>query len=124
MRRWHLVVGLSVVAVSIGLYAAIVAVGLRLAAPRPSIVGPVPEALAGAEAVAIPVPGGGPIHGWWLPGSGRGNVLLLHGIWESRLRMVRRAEVLRREGYGVLLIDLRAHGEAALTGCHHVIEKK
>ena len=29
--------------------------------------------------------------------------------------MVRRAEVLRREGYGVLLIDLRAHGESPGT---------
>lgn len=81
------------------------AVGLHLSAPRPTAVGPPP---AGAEAI------GAPVHGWFVPPAapGRGAVLLLHGVWENRRRMLARADRLRREGYGVLLIDLPAHGES------------
>lgn len=80
-------------------------VGLSLSAPRPATLGPPP---AGAEAVHAPV------HGWFAPPAapGQGAVLLLHGVWEDRRRMLARAERLQREGYGVLLIDLPAHGES------------
>jgi NADH:ubiquinone oxidoreductase subunit E len=33
-------------------------------------------------------------------------------------------ECLTPEAAGKLVDDLRAHGEAALSGCHHVVEKK
>ena len=39
-------------------------------------------------------------------------VLLAHGVWESRLNLVRRARFLHEAGFGVLLIDLQAHGES------------
>jgi len=38
--------------------------------------------------------------------------VLLHGVWENRRRMLRRAEVLHGQGYAVLLPDLQAHGES------------
>ncbi len=81
------------------------AVGLHPSAPRPASAGPPP---AGLEAI------GAPVHGWFAPPAapGRGAVLLLHGVWENRRRMLARAERLRAEGYGVLLIDLPAHGES------------
>ena len=39
----------------------------------------------------------------------------MHGIWGNRLQMVRRAQVLHRHGYAVLLFDLQAHGESTGT---------
>jgi uncharacterized protein len=37
-------------------------------------------------------------------------VLLLHGVRADRLAMVSRAQLLTRQGFSVLLIDLQAHG--------------
>ncbi|WP_170984950.1 alpha/beta hydrolase [Roseomonas sp. AR75] len=57
---------------------------------------------------------GSVLRGWWLAAAqpGRGSVVLLHGVWESRRRMVPRAVFLHGQGFGVLLIDLQAHGES------------
>lgn len=86
------------------------AAGLRLAAPRPL---PMPLPPPGAEAVEFPSETGLPLRGWWMPGEpGAGAVVLLHGAWESRLRMRNRAERLRAEGFSVLLFDFQAHGES------------
>jgi NADH-quinone oxidoreductase E subunit len=45
----------------------------------------------------------------------RAPVIMVNDAWQERQRP---------EDVGRLLADLRARGEAALTGCHHVIEKK
>jgi NADH-quinone oxidoreductase subunit E len=45
----------------------------------------------------------------------RAPVIMVNDAWQ---------ELQRPEDIGTLLDDLRTHGEAALTGCHHVIEKK
>ncbi len=51
-----------------------------------------------------------------MPGQpGAGVVILMHGIWGSRLQMARRAEVLHRRGFSVLLFDLQGHGESTGT---------
>ena len=93
--------------------AAVVSVGLVLSAPHPSEVGSPPAALVGAEAVSFPSASGTVVHGWLVPAAvrRRGAVVLLHGVWESRRRMVERARVLGGHGYAVLLVDLQAHGE-------------
>ena len=53
------------------------------------------------------------IVGWFAQGqSGRGAVLLLHGVRADRTQMLRRARFLSRAGYAVLLVDLPAHGES------------
>jgi len=39
-------------------------------------------------------------------------VLLLHGVRADRREMLGRARFLNRLGYGILLIDLPAHGES------------
>jgi alpha-beta hydrolase superfamily lysophospholipase len=96
-----------------GLCAAVLAVGLRLSAPARTAVGPAPADLAGAEAVAFSSPSGALLRGWWVPGAaGGGSVVLLHGAWEDRRRMLPRARVLHAEGFAVLLPDLQAHGES------------
>ncbi|HKX54018.1 MAG TPA: alpha/beta fold hydrolase [Nitrosospira sp.] len=52
------------------------------------------------------------VHGWLVRGErGRGMVLLVHSLRSNRVEMLSRARFLNRQGYGALLIDLRAHGE-------------
>jgi pimeloyl-ACP methyl ester carboxylesterase len=51
------------------------------------------------------------IKGWWVPGtSGRGTVVMVHGLNRSRIEMVRRAPFVHEGGWNALLIDLRHHG--------------
>jgi len=100
----------------IGLCGSVIAVGLALSAPHRAAIGPQPSTLADAEAVAIPASSGSLLQGWWMAGQpGTGAVILMHGIWGSRLQMVRRAQVLHRRGFSVLLFDLQAHGESTGT---------
>jgi pimeloyl-ACP methyl ester carboxylesterase len=94
--------------------AAAIVVGLRLSTPRPATVGAPPANLVRAEVVEIPSASGAVLRAWWVPADepDAGAVVLLHGVWENRRRMLRRAEVLSAEGYAVLLPDLQAHGES------------
>jgi len=95
---------------------AAVAVGLAgswLVRPSPSVVGAPPPDLA-ATPLHIALSEGEGVAAWWLPGRpGGGAVLLLHGLRSDRRQMVGRARWLAREGFGVLLPDLPAHGESA-----------
>ncbi len=52
--------------------------------------------------------------GWWLEGNGsaRGTVVLAHGMGGNRSHILRRAALCVRNGYNVLAIDLRGHGES------------
>jgi pimeloyl-ACP methyl ester carboxylesterase len=50
--------------------------------------------------------------GWYIPSKNGAAIILLHGFGSNRLEMKSRAEVLARHGYGVLLYDLRGHGES------------
>src|SRR5262249_1038978 len=77
--------------------------------------GPPPPDL-GAEAVTIVSPSGSGLRGWYIAGRpGGGAVVLLHGVHANRLAMLRRARLLKAEGFAVLLFDLQAHGESAGT---------
>lgn len=102
---------------ALGAGAAVVLGGCALAgeiavAPYPSRVGPPPDDL-GAEVVAVPVPVGPPLAAWYVPApEGAPGVVLLHGVTDSRLRLVGRARFLRDAGYAVLLVDLPGHGES------------
>ena len=115
LRR--LVAGLLLLLVALagaGLCAAVLTVGLRLAAPANSMVGSPPTDLPGAEAVQIPSPSGSLLRGWWVAGKapGGGAVVLMHGVWSNRRTMLQRARVLHEQGFAVLLFDLQAHGES------------
>ena len=110
MRRTLLSLGLLII---VGLFAPVLAVGLRLSSPRPAVIGPPPSILAGAEPVEIASQSGATLHGWHLPGRpGGGGVVLMHGIGGSRLQMVRRAAALHEKGFAVLLFDFQGHGES------------
>src|SRR5262245_4803 len=59
-----------------------------------------------------------PLRGWWNPGDASMPVIIfVHGLNRSRLELLERAAESSRRGYGVLLFDLRNHGESgkALT---------
>ncbi len=54
-----------------------------------------------------------PLRGWWNAGEPSSPVLIfVHGLNRSRLELLERAAEARRRGYGVLLFDLRNHGES------------
>jgi uncharacterized protein len=65
------------------------------------------------EAVVVPSSSGAKLAGWFLPGAGRGAVLLLHGAKSNRLVLVERMRFLLDAGYSTLAIDFQAHGESA-----------
>ncbi len=52
------------------------------------------------------------LQGWYIPSHNEAAVILLHGIGSNRTMMLAMAEMLAEAGYGVLLFDLRAHGES------------
>lgn len=42
----------------------------------------------------------------------KGAVILIHGIRSNRLSMIDRAQMLYKQGFSVLMLDLQAHGES------------
>lgn len=88
-------------------------VGSQLSQPQRRAVG-VPPADWPAHSLQWATEDGGRIRGWLATGrTGRGVVLLLHGVRADRLAMLARARMLHRQGYSVCLIDLPAHGESS-----------
>lgn len=51
--------------------------------------------------------------GWYIPTQNSATVILLHGYGANRASMLEHAEFLAQEGYGVLLYDMRGHGESS-----------
>jgi predicted MFS family arabinose efflux permease/pimeloyl-ACP methyl ester carboxylesterase len=65
------------------------------------------------ESVAFASSDGNKLSGWYLPSSGhRVTIIMTHGLFRSRYEMLERGLALWREGYGVLLYDLRRHGQS------------
>ncbi len=88
------------------------AIGSKLiaVAPRPvALSGP------GVEDVLLRAAPDQRVVGSWLPGRGRGAVLLLHGIHGDRRDMAGRARFLNSQGYAVLLIDLPGQGASTAS---------
>ena len=117
MRRWILTGVLACVAViAIGA----MGVGELLSGAAPTAV----DSLSGpmssdfpVESVQIPInapsrAADSGVHGWLKRGErGGGVILLVHSIRSNRVEMLSRAKFLNAQGYGVLLVDLQAHGE-------------
>jgi uncharacterized protein len=64
------------------------------------------------SSVRIPSPEGFTLAAWYIPSHNGGAVVMLHGYGANRLEMMDRAAVLGKQGFGVLLYDLRGHGES------------
>ncbi len=54
--------------------------------------------------------------GWYIPSKNRAAVILLHGYGGNRLGVMYHAELLGNAGFGVLLFDLRGHGDSGGGG--------
>ena len=58
-------------------------------------------------------PDGIPLRGWWSPGdSTKPVIIFVHGLNRSRLELLERGADANGRGFGVLLFDLRNHGES------------
>ena len=83
-----------------------------LARPLQSKIAAPPAALQ-TENVAFQSASGSLIHAWLARGvSGRGAVLLLHGVGDDRTSMLARLGYFHRRGLTVLAPDFQAHGES------------
>lgn len=65
------------------------------------------------EDVIIENEDGVTLYGWYVPSNNGAAILALHGYNSNRVRFLPIAQVLAEEGYGVLMLDLRAHGESS-----------
>lgn len=52
------------------------------------------------------------LSGWYIPSHNAASVILTHGMASNRLQVMRQAAVLAQAGFGILLFDLRAHGDS------------
>jgi fermentation-respiration switch protein FrsA (DUF1100 family) len=52
------------------------------------------------------------LQGWYIPSTNGAAVILTHPLASNRVGVLEVAYMLARNGYGVLLFDLRAHGES------------
>ena len=108
MRRW---IFIGILSCLIAMAVVIIGIGEVMTGPASTAV----ESLSSdfpVEAVRIPLNAGSSVHGWLARGTrGGGVVLLVHSVRSNRLEMLSRARFLNKQGYGVLLIDLQAHGE-------------
>ncbi|KAA3665547.1 MAG: alpha/beta fold hydrolase, partial [Chloroflexi bacterium] len=64
------------------------------------------------EDVAVETADNLTLHGWYIPSTNGAAVIALHGINSNRVSMLEPAVLLAEHGYGVFLLDLRAHGES------------
>ncbi len=55
---------------------------------------------------------GATLVGWYIPSQNGAAIIVLHGYNAHRGVMLEHARILARRGYGVLLYDLRAHGDS------------
>jgi len=83
-----------------------------LAPPRQPVPPRPPATLPGAAAVSLTTADGLALRGWYVPSRGGAAVAVFHGLGANRLQLLPVAEGLARRGLGVLLVDLRAHGES------------
>ncbi len=52
------------------------------------------------------------LRGWYIPGNNQAAVIVTHGFGSNRVDTLEQATVLARYGFGVLCIDLLAHGDS------------
>lgn len=65
------------------------------------------------ENVAFTSRDGNQLSGWYLPSATKPvTIIMTHGLFRSRYEVLERGLALWREGYGVLLYDLRRHGKS------------
>lgn len=115
-RRWWLV---QLPLMLVATYLALWTLGQAVAAafpPRPELGDRTPASLGlDHRNVAFPS-GGASLAGWYVPSENGAAVALMHGAGSTRSDVLGHADVLARQGFGVLLFDARGHGGSAGRG--------
>ncbi len=117
LRRAVLVLAAVFFLLAVGYLATGLLVASRLSAPAPEPVAAPPDGLAVVD-VSFEATDGVPLSAWWVPPAGgevpRRAAVLVHGWGGSRSDEYIRgtAPLYAEAGYGVLMIDLRGHGES------------
>ncbi|CAM3477774.1 alpha/beta hydrolase [Corallococcus soli] len=78
--------------------------------PKPAAV--LPADFPTARDVTLRTEDGVALRGWYVPSRNKAAWVLAHGLSQTRVDMLPEARVLRDAGHGVLLLDLRAHGQS------------
>lgn len=85
----------------------------KLVAPANRTVGPAPADFA-CDSILIESGSGSELAAWYAADpAASATVILLHPVRADRRAMLERARFFSEQGYGVLLIDMQAHGESA-----------
>ncbi len=86
--------------------------GGSLIAPANCTVGAPPDDLP-FQSTRLPSESGSEIATWYLPATDAdATIVLVHGIRGNRRTMLDHARILHEAGYGLVMIDLQAHGES------------
>lgn len=64
------------------------------------------------ENVSFTTQDGLTLEGWYIPSKNDAAVIISHGIGVNRMSQLEQGAYLAENGFGVLLLDLRAHGES------------
>lgn len=64
------------------------------------------------EDVAIETADGLSLYGWYIPSRNGAAIILYHPMASNRIGTIFHAKMLASHGYGVLMMDIRAHGES------------
>jgi uncharacterized protein len=81
--------------------------------PRHWSIGPPPSARGWVyRDVSFKDSAGLTLRGWWIPGTLKSTVVMVHGWTASRQEPMGRADYLHKAGYNLLLFDLRGHGQS------------
>jgi len=76
---------------------------------------PPAPAWAGLQPVRLLAADGVHLGAWYVPSAGGGAVLLVHGLGQTRAALLPEARALLDAGLGVLLLELRDHGDSEGT---------
>lgn len=116
-RLWWILVAAALI-VAAGFAAIAVRVSSRVVAglhPRREHVG-APTGLGSVEPITLETRDQITLRGWYVPGRNGAVIVLMHGYGAQRTQLLPEARALASNGYGVLLVDLRGHGESGGDG--------
>ncbi len=106
LHRILIIILLCLIALYLGLPAAF---GIYAVLPNREAVGDAPE---GFEEVTLTTADGVTLAGWYRPPDNGVAIVLLHGAGGSRESVRPYAAFLAQQGFGILALDLRGHGES------------
>ena len=108
----RILVGFAVILLGliVFLYLALpIGMGVYAVLPGRETVSGIPE---GYKQVTLATDDGVKLKAWYLPPENGTAIILIHGAGASRESLRPYAEMLARQGYGVLALDLRGHGDS------------